>query len=87
MESVYRRRQKIIDWLKNLKLSKQCKTCKAKPDVKTLRKFHFHHKNPESKFREVTKLVYKGYSMKVIKEELRKCQFLCSECHSALTFG
>ena len=87
MESVYKRRQIIADWFKNLKLSKKCKTCKAVPDEKTLRKFHFHHKNPDEKLTDVSTLVHKGYSLKIIKEELKKCQFLCSDCHADLTFG
>lgn len=85
MELVYKRRNSIKEWLRNLKLSKLCRACKAKPDEKTLRKFDFHHKDKETKLQTVSDLVCSGYSLKVIKNEIKKCSFLCSECHDALS--
>lgn len=39
----------------------------------------FHHLDPKNKDLEVSKLVY--YSLTKVKEEIRKCVVLCSNCH------
>lgn len=41
----------------------------------------FHHVNPATKTMNVSKMVSRGYSIDTIKQEIGKCQLLCSRCH------
>lgn len=41
----------------------------------------FHHKDPDTKFKTISAMVYQGYSLKRIKEEIKKCVLLCRRCH------
>jgi hypothetical protein len=79
--SIYERRDKIKKWGLSLKIGKKCKKCKAECGKKEHKKFHFHHKRPQSKLFNISDAVTRGFSIKIIKEELKKCVFLCDECH------
>jgi hypothetical protein len=46
----------------------------------------FHHLNPENKTAHISKLV-RTSSLKIIKEEIRKCILLCQNCHSEVHAG
>ncbi len=41
----------------------------------------FHHINPKTKHKEVSTLVKGAYSIKMIQEEIDKCEVLCANCH------
>ena len=41
----------------------------------------WHHTNPSSKDKCISRLITGGYSMKRIKAEIDKCICLCSNCH------
>lgn len=41
----------------------------------------FHHRNQSEKEIEVSIAVYRGWSLKRLKEEIAKCDILCSNCH------
>jgi hypothetical protein len=79
---VYDRRSKIKEWYWSLKIGKKCKNCKIVCELKKVKKFHFHHKNPQTKLFNISDAVTKGYSIKTIKKELKKCTLLCDECHA-----
>jgi hypothetical protein len=59
---------------------KQCKCAKCglanKPYL-----LEFHHIDPTTKFKSVTDLQFNAYSMKLIKDEIRKCVMICRNCH------
>ncbi len=57
-------------------LGGKCISCKQEfhPAV-----YEFHHRNPETKDRDPSKLLQ--YSWKRITEELDKCDLLCANCH------
>jgi len=59
---------------------RSCATCKEK-DVRVL---GFHHIDPRTKTMEIANLVSLGYSLDVIKTEIKKCRVLCANCHVRL---
>ncbi|KKN80381.1 hypothetical protein LCGC14_0329740 [marine sediment metagenome] len=40
----------------------------------------FHHRDPITKFKSVSKLTV-GYSWEWVEQEIKKCDVLCSNCH------
>lgn len=44
----------------------------------------FHHKDPTEKEAVVPQMIKGGWSIKRVKEELKKCTVLCSNCHRKL---
>jgi 5-methylcytosine-specific restriction endonuclease McrA len=86
-----RRRKKYDEGMAILhryKLIKGCKICKYKEHAAAL---EFDHVNPKDKKFEIAKRAHylrygkKTKSNKKIKEEIFKCQVLCSNCHSIRT--
>lgn len=47
---------------------------------KCMRALEFHHKNPEEKDFGISKCLTKSISF--LKEEIKKCDLLCSNCHA-----
>jgi len=41
----------------------------------------YHHRNPQEKINSLFFLAHYGYAMSKIKDEIRKCDILCSNCH------
>lgn len=44
----------------------------------------FHHKDPNAKEAVVAQMIKSGWSIKRVKEELKKCVVLCANCHRKL---
>tara|TARA_R110000744_G_C19035280_1_gene526007 strand:- start:149 stop:544 length:396 start_codon:yes stop_codon:yes gene_type:complete len=59
---------------------KQCKCVKCGLSNKPYL-LEFHHLDPSTKYKNVTDLQFNAYSMKLIKEEIRKCVMICRNCH------
>ena len=71
------------------KLMKGCSYCGYKKIPSAL---HFHHTNPKNKLFAVGDRLGKNKHFsyvrwKIIKEEIRKCIILCSNCHSEETYN
>lgn len=47
----------------------------------------FHHKDKKEKEFNIAKMANYGYSIKKIKEELRKCIIICANCHKNIHHG
>ena len=59
----------------------KCKDCgHADPDV-----LEFDHLDPKTKNMHVGNMPNEGYSIKRIKEEIRKCEVVCANCHRKRT--
>jgi hypothetical protein len=41
----------------------------------------FHHRNPATKIRTVSRAVAVGWSIRSLTNEIRKCVLVCRECH------
>ena len=72
----YEKRNK--DFIQRVKRMSKCCKCglSNKPYL-----LEFHHLDPSKKFKSVTDLQFNAYSMKVIKDEIRKCVMTCRNCH------
>ena len=45
---------------------------------------HFDHVR-DSKWMEVSKMVFRGYTLRALKREMDKCEVRCANCHSIRT--
>ena len=63
-----------------IRFRKRCKCIKCGLDNKWYL-LEFHHLNPKEKYKSVTDLQFNAYSIKRIKEEIRKCVPICRNCH------
>lgn len=67
----------VLNFLKN----HPCNVCGiSDPAV-----LEFDHVNRKTKKTEISKLIAGGYSFKVIRDEIKKCQVLCANCHRKKT--
>ena len=71
-------RKKNRDYVSRVKLFVGCKNCGYKENPVAL---DFHHREAGLKPIRVSDLVAKGCSTRRIKEEIRKCDVLCANCH------
>jgi len=62
-----------------IRFKKRCKCVKCNLDKWYL--IEFHHLDPSKKYKSVTDLQFNAYSIKTIKEEVRKCVPICRNCH------
>jgi hypothetical protein len=62
-----------------IRFKKRCKCIKCSLDKWYL--IEFHHLDPSKKYKSVTDLQFNAYSIKTIKEEVRKCVPICRNCH------
>lgn len=77
-EQYNERRSKTQDFLRTYKLSKGCKDCGYKKHHAAL---EFDHITGEKEFN-----VCNAKSIKQAKEEIKKCEVVCSNCHKIRTF-
>jgi hypothetical protein len=67
-------------WFRAYKSDLLCKNCgENHPSA-----LDFHHKNPKKTDKKVNELVSDGHTRHRIKEEIDKCEVLCSNCHRKL---
>lgn len=67
------RRQMIAEWIANYKKTKVCENC----GYKDYRCLQFHH--TKDKKRDISCMT--SWSIKAIKQEIKKCKILCANCH------
>lgn len=65
-------------YIREVKHKNTCSECGEKRDGALI----FHHKNPDTKIDSVSKMATNRYSMKQVKEEIEKCEIVCSNCHA-----
>lgn len=73
------RYDKKRQYINNYKLSKGCSVCGYNKCAFAL---DFHH-NEEKNF-EIPRMANSHYSLKKVKEEIKRCIVLCSNCHREL---
>lgn len=71
------RRHKITDFFNEYKKHLKCANC-GETDYRVL---DFHHNDKKLKDIEVSIIIYLGWSIKRIMEEIEKCTILCCKCH------
>jgi hypothetical protein len=76
MKTVEVQRHKVHKWYLELKTTYKCSRCpESHPSC-----LDFHHIDPKTKRKGLADLSWKG-SRKLILEEIKKCECLCSNCH------
>lgn len=71
-------RQYIYEYL----VEHPCVDC-GNTDIRVL---EFDHLPEFEKFSEVTRLVVGGYALRVVQEEIAKCEVRCRNCHAIKTY-
>lgn len=78
-----KRERELGIWLSEYKKNIICTICgESYPGC-----LDFHHKNPEDKVDTISDLVSRGYGMKTILREIKKCVVVCKNCHVKLHDG
>ena len=72
-----RNHAKSREWFREYKGTLKCNRCPESHPA-TL---DFHHVDSDEKRKNVSKMVNEGYSIKMIKGEIAKCEVLCANCH------
>jgi hypothetical protein len=75
-EARQKTQERTLEWFKNYKNEQVCIRC-GFTDPRVLQ---FHHKDPLTKFKNVSDLAARG-TMKQLKEEISKCEVYCANCH------
>ena len=68
------------EWFRELKSTLKCSMC-SEDHPATL---DFHHKDANSKDKDVSFLAARSYSKQRVLEEISKCIILCANCHRKL---
>lgn len=74
------RRQRLEkqEWLKSFKKTLSCSRCQ----FSDYRALEFHHKDPSTKEFTICRALHQCHmSIERIKQELEKCEVVCSNCH------
>lgn len=79
-ESKVVKKKAIRDWIVEYKKTLKCVNC-GNNDFRVL---DFDHL--EEKLFNIADASRLGYSLKVLKEEIAKCQILCANCHRIKTY-
>lgn len=74
-------RTSVIEYIQKVK---NASTCKCGEDNSAT--LVFHHKNKEDKLFEISAHRKLGRGLKKVKEEIRKCTIMCSNCHLKLHY-
>jgi len=82
LEKAYTRKHKdkIKKWYLEYKKTLKCKLCQERHPAC----LEFHHKDPTTKERDISRMARDNFSIKKMKEEIVKCQVLCCNCHRKL---
>lgn len=77
-----RHRIKIRETLLNFLSNKSCIDCGEKDPVV----LDFDHKDPNKKFKSISRMLSGHYSWKSILIEINKCEIRCANCHRRKTY-
>lgn len=79
------RKQARKDWLIDQKLSRvACMDCGIKVTAQNTYMFHYDHRDPAMKTKEISKVKHHWTTDRLL-EEMDKCDLVCSNCHSHRT--
>lgn len=71
-------RSTLLDYLSG----RSCIDCDEKDPIV----LDFDHKNPDDKFKSISKMLSGHYSWKSILKEIQKCEIRCANCHRRKTY-
>ena len=64
----------------------KCEICELVCDEHTHVAFAFDHIDPATKVCNVSRMVYRKYTIQQISDEIDKCRVLCHCCHAFVTY-
>lgn len=70
-------RQQIVNFVNRYKQITGCKKCTEK----RFWVLEFHHRDKDEKSDDINNIIKFSGSLRLVKEEIRKCDILCSNCH------
>lgn len=75
------RRMILRAFVTSCKINKKCKC--GESDIRCM---DFHHRDPKTKLHNVSDMPMKGLALSKIRDEIAKCDLICSNCHRKETF-
>lgn len=75
MKAKYQEKKETIQ---DIKAELKCQKCGYDKCSEAL---EFHHINPKEKDGEIARMISNNYSLDKVKDEMKKCIILCSNCH------
>lgn len=75
MKAKYQEKKETIQ---DIKAELKCQKCGYDRCSEAL---EFHHINPKEKDGEIARMISNNYSLDKVKDEMKKCIVLCSNCH------
>lgn len=76
-----KRREFLKEFTRRYKKLCGCKNCGIKNPIV----LEFDHLDSSTKISTVSQMISDRYSIETVKEEIRKCQVLCANCHAIKT--
>ena len=64
----------------------QCEICRLVCDEHTHVAFAFDHLDRKTKVANISKMVWKSFTIQQIDDEIAKCRLLCHCCHAFVTY-
>ncbi len=72
------RKKQQIEWFQQYKIGLRCVRCGYDKHPAAI---DFHHRDPQTKQFNISRMPHEGYSQKRILNEIKKCDIICSNCH------
>jgi hypothetical protein len=66
------------EFVKRIKETVGCSNCGKEEPTERM---HFHHTDPSTKVDDINTITKNSYSLEQLKDEIKKCNILCIECH------
>lgn len=76
------KREILTNYINNFKASSKCTKC----NENTVCCLEFHHRDKKQKIQNINKFIASGSSIESLKNEINKCDILCSNCHRKTHF-
>lgn len=77
IERAKKARERNKKFMDDYRKERQCEDC----GEEFFRCLELHHRNRDEKFKGVGQMVEDKYSIERIKQEIEKCDLICSNCH------
>lgn len=81
-EKAKAQREELKKYIETLKRNGECTSC----HLKDHRVLEFHHRNPSEKKFSIVQAVHNRYSLNTLKEEIKKCDLVCANCHRIIHY-
>lgn len=81
IERVNKQNRKYKNNIKQYKIDKGCSICGYNKCSTSL---HFHHRNPNEKFKGIGNLTKGWVNPAILKDEMDKCDVVCANCHGEI---